>query len=670
MECLECKSMGKHVEFTKACSLGTHLWKTHGMSSQEYYDKYLAKPGDGKCPVCGNPTLFRSLGKGYLEFCGKKCAANHIANDAKRNAHKVNAMKSTMRREYNVENPALLDSVKEKRKNTIKERYGVEFYSQHPDFKERYHDGCFNKFGEISYARTAEWLERVKKTNNEKYGADFWVKNRLNISIDYYTRELAKYGCRLLSHPDKVHLTYVCDKCGNTMDDTTFFVNCRLHLNSTPCSHCVPKRNFRSLSEMNVEKFINSLGVETTHYERGFLDEYGADIVCENEKVIVEYDGLHWHTDEFHDEKYHLQKTEYASEQGYHLVHIFSDEWERHEDIVKSRLCQLLHREIPGVSRKIYARDCSIVEVTAEAAREFNEKCHIQGSCSDKYRYGLIYENELVALMTFGLSRYADDEMELLRYCNDLYTRVIGGAGKLLNRFLQDRRLPHGVSLVTYADRRWSGDDAFYSKIGFTRVGVTEPNYYYVNVDVRESRLKYQKHKLVEMGFDPAKSEREIMKSLGMHRIYDCGNYKYRLDDAGHGASDEGNTSRKEEPELPVYTNAEGNAVDTSTSTPRKHKKITRMVPDSEVAAEYDELVRPFNCRVIHVDKRKNAKLLCNRCGRISKVFVPILRFRAENGVFPCGYCIPEHPERVPRDENGRMILDDNERPTTEVNGA
>jgi hypothetical protein len=367
------------------------------MSSQEYYVKYLAKPGDGKCPVCGKPTLFRSLGQGFREFCGKKCAAQYIANDTGRNAHKVNALKSTMQREYNVENPALLDSVKEKRKNTMKERYGVEFYSQHPDFKERCHDGCFNKFGEISYARTAEWLERVKKTNNEKYGADFWVKNRLNISIDYYTRELAKYGCRLLSHPDKVHLTYVCDKCGNTMDDTTFFVNCRLHLNSTPCSHCVPKRNFRSLSEMNVEKVINS--------------------------------------------------------------------------------------------------------------------------------------------------------------------------------------------------------------------------------------------------------------------------------DAGHAASDEGNTFRKEEPELPVYTNVEGDAAGTSIITPRKPKKNTRMVPDSEIAAEYDELVRPFNCRVIHVDKRKNAKLLCNRCGQISKVFVPILRVRAENGVFPCGYCIPEHPEKVPRDENGRMILDDIERPT-EVNDA
>ena len=80
MECLECKSKGVHTEFSKACSMGTHLWKTHGMSSQEYYDKYLAKSGDGKCAECGSPTNFRSLGQGYKEFCCKKCAAIHIAD--------------------------------------------------------------------------------------------------------------------------------------------------------------------------------------------------------------------------------------------------------------------------------------------------------------------------------------------------------------------------------------------------------------------------------------------------------------------------------------------------------------------------------------------------------------------------------------------------------------
>lgn len=527
MQCLVCKDEGKCVEFAKACSMGTHLWKTHGMSSQQYYDKYLAKPGDGKCAECGKPTLFRTLGKGYLEFCGKRCAAKHIASDATRNAHKVSAMKETMMAQYNVDNAAQLDSVKAKRKETMVNRYGVEYYSQCPDFKLKYHDSCFERFGEISYAKTPEWLERVKKTNNEKYGADFWIKNRLAISTAYYNKEFEPYNCRVLAHPDKVHLTYVCDVCGSTMEDTIFYVNARLHVKTTPCYHCFPKHNYRSGSEINLENFVKTLGIEPSHHERNFIGEYGADIVCEDEKVIIEFDGLHWHTDEFHDRNYHLLKTEYAESIGYHLIHVFSDEWEQHEDIVKSRLCQVLRKNIPNKTRKIYARDCEIMEVSSEISREFMDRCHIQGYCSDKYRYALMHDGKPVAMMTFGQSRFSPNEIELLRYCNDLYTSVIGGASRLLKYFLRNHPIPDGTRLVTYADRRWSGPNNYYPKLGFVLDSVTEPNYFYVNGNVRESRMKYQKHKLVELGYNANMSEHEITESIGLHRIYDCGNFKY-----------------------------------------------------------------------------------------------------------------------------------------------
>lgn len=527
MECLACKANGKHTEFEKACSLGTHLWKTHGLKPKEYYDKYMATPGEGKCAECGAPTSFRSIGQGYKEFCSKKCAAKHIANDVERNAHKSAAYKQTMQSTYGVDNCAQIEAAKEKRKDTMVERYGVRFYSESPDFKYKYRETCMERYGQISYALTDEYRERVLKTNNEKYGADHWSKARLSISTERYSTEFAKYDCEVLAHPDKVHLSYRCNKCGNTMDDTIFFVNCRLHLNTTPCSHCFPKRNFRSCSETNLDKFVQSLGVDTTHHERWFLGEYGADIVCEAEKVIIEYDGLHWHTDEFHDKRYHLDKTEYAESMGYQLIHIFSDEWEQHEDIVKSRLCRVLNREIPGVTRRIYARDCEVAQVEPSVADRFLERGHLQGACVSQYRYGLKYGDELVALMTFGQSRFAEDEIEMLRYCNALYTAVVGGAGRLLKHYLSEHPVSEGKTLVTYADRRWSGSGNYYPKLGFELDGVTEPNYYYVNGGVRESRMKYQKHKLVALGYSPDRSEREIMESLGMHRIYDCGNFRY-----------------------------------------------------------------------------------------------------------------------------------------------
>ena len=527
MKCLACECEGKQVEFEKACSFGTHIWKTHGLKPKEYYDKFLRKPGEGCCAECGSPTSFRTIPQGYKEFCSKKCAAKYIAGNKERNAHKLEAYKKTMQDSYGVDNCAKLQSVKDKRQDTMVERFGVRFYSELPNFKEVYHDSCFAKFGEISYARTAEYRERVIKTNNERYDADYWSKNRLRISSDRYRSEFAKYNCELVHHPDKVHLTYKCNDCGHTMDDTIFFVNCRLHLHTTPCSYCFPKRSFRSCSEVNLEKFVQSLGIDTSHHERGFLGEYGADIVCEPERVIIEYDGLHWHSDEYHDNNYHLDKTEYAESKGYQLIHVFSDEWEQHPDIVKSRLCRILHKEMPGITRRIFARKCDIVEVDNAEEVAFLDRCHIQGSCSSKYRYGLRYEGELVALMTFGPSRFAENEIELLRYCNALYTAVVGGASRLLSYYLREHPIENNQKLVTYADRRWSSMNNYYSRLGFVLDRVTEPNYYYINSGIRESRLKYQKHKLVELGYDASKTEKEIMASIGMHRIYDCGNYRY-----------------------------------------------------------------------------------------------------------------------------------------------
>lgn len=85
---------------------------------------------------------------------------------------------------------------------------------------------------------------------------------------------------------------------------------------------------------------------------------------------------------------------------------------------------------------------------------------------------------------------------------------------------------PEITNIVSYADRRWSVGN-LYEKLEFTKMKNTEINYFYIRQYERESRMKYQKHKLVAMGADPNKTEHEIMQSLKYYRIYDCGNIKF-----------------------------------------------------------------------------------------------------------------------------------------------
>ena len=102
----------------------------------------------------------------------------------------------------------------------------------------------------------------------------------------------------------------------------------------------------------------------------------------------------------------------------------------------------------------------------------------------------------------------------------------MGGASKLFAHFIKET----GISdVISFADRRWSSSQSMYSTIGFVQEYITEPAYFYVNNDVRESRMKYQKHMLVSPGYDESKTEHQIMLDRGLYRIYDVGHFKYKF---------------------------------------------------------------------------------------------------------------------------------------------
>lgn len=71
MKCIIC---------SKTCNvLGNHLIE-HKLYVKEYYDKYLRKPKEGKCIICGKDTKFKTLKIGYI---GKYCSPNCMYSDKK-----------------------------------------------------------------------------------------------------------------------------------------------------------------------------------------------------------------------------------------------------------------------------------------------------------------------------------------------------------------------------------------------------------------------------------------------------------------------------------------------------------------------------------------------------------------------------------------------------------
>lgn len=378
----------------------------------------------------------------------------------------------------------------------------------------------------LSTEQLQAWRNKRVETIKSKSGKGISaidLASRIAKSVQHFKDYLKKCDCVLDQYDqDTKRVTFTCNKCHTT--DT--FVRSLLDRYARTsdykiCHTCNSK--YSSKPEQEILDYTKSIYTGSIlSRDRQLLAGVELDIVIPDKNLAIEHDGLYWHNENVVSWDYHIKKTDLCEECGYQLIHIFGDEWQDKKEIVKSRISGLL-----GKNDRIFARKCEVRQVDSRTTTEFLNDSHIQGTCSSKYHYGLYYENELVSLMTFGKSRFAKDEFELLRFCNRLYTNVVGGASRLLNHFLQDH--PEIKKLTSYADRRWSKGN-LYESIGFKKIHVTDPAYFYIVNGIRENRVKYQKHKLIADGADPSKTEHEIMKERHCPRIYDCGTIKYQFE--------------------------------------------------------------------------------------------------------------------------------------------
>jgi hypothetical protein len=313
---------------------------------------------------------------------------------------------------------------------------------------------------------------------------------------------------------------YECRDCEYLFAPTTYSNRFGTFLKAIEIAEVPLNEKNRSVAEKDLFNYISSIykgKIESSN--RSVLGGKEIDILIPDKRLAIEYNGLFWHNEDRIGKYYHLDKSALAFRKGYHLVHVFENEWLYKQDIVKSRLSSLL-----GVNSTIYARKCKIVEITSAEAKDFLEKNHIQGNAYGSVRYGLIYENSLVSLMTFSKPRFNKKyDYELLRFCNKLNTNVIGGASKLFKYFLKNIECE---SIISYSDARWNTGD-LYIQLGFEFLHRSEPNYWYFDMKNQlYSRVKFQKHKLENIleKFDPDLTEVENMKKNGYNRIFDCGN--------------------------------------------------------------------------------------------------------------------------------------------------
>lgn len=389
------------------------------------------------------------------------------------------------------------------------------------------------KFSDASRQKMVESanrrVERQRKTGFPFVSPSAILKRKETNKTKILDKFEQKYNISILERnklDDREGYSYRfrCNTCGSESPE-------QFHHQYFICATCYPSE--KSQCELEIKKFLEEHNIHVETNNRSILSSNRElDIFIPSANVAIEYNGLYYHSENAFgkDRKYHLSKTEECESLGIQLIHIFEDEWLMKKEIVMSKLLQKCQK---FNQRKIFARNCTIQSITKSESDLFLNQYHLQGKDTSKIRYGLFYDNELIAVMTFGkqnLSRgiYSPQEntYELVRFASRHDVLCVGGASKLFKKFIADYS---PKSIISYADRRWSTQNSVYPKLGFTFDHYTQPSYWYIpkGYQVRRHRFNFTKKKVIEMGGDPNLTEWENMKLFGYDRIWDCGHLKY-----------------------------------------------------------------------------------------------------------------------------------------------
>jgi predicted nucleic acid-binding Zn ribbon protein len=494
------------------------------------------------CKVCGKPI--KTIGK---TTCSVQCRVELSRVNGSLSLSKQKA-KDTIMSKYGVDNVRKIPGVEQRRKQTmldrygqlisprtqqassdrvphlnelgrqtLMERYGVTNPGQLPDHRKKSQATLVKKHGVDNYFHSQEFQQRRQQRVEQHwrmFGGDKITDNSVSAASDDLQA--------LHANPNN-RIDFSCQDCGQQHQLASETFKYRINKFGHACTNCLGI-NRGSAAEAAVADFVSSLGFATQRNIR-LLDGQEIDIFVPSRNLAIEYNGLFWHNDLKINKRYHSQKTAAAAQRGITLIHIFEDEWVHSPDIVKSRLRNLLG----CVDQVVHARKCTVKPVDSQTARQFLDQNHIQGHSPSTVKLGLFNGDQLVSLMTFALPNRAKGQRskkdqqcwELARFASVLDTRVVGGASRLFSHFV---RQYNPDQVLSFADLRWSTGNV-YQQLGFQYQGCTALGYWYV--DLANCR-RVHRFALRKNSQDRAElTEYENRLAQGYLRIWDCGHSRW-----------------------------------------------------------------------------------------------------------------------------------------------
>lgn len=174
--------------------------------------------------------------------------------------------------------------------------------------------------------------------------------------------------------------------------------------------------------------------------------------------------------------------SEYSKALAHNSFVVYEDWWIANPEIVISKI-----KSKCGLSKRIFARKTIIQRIDKIQSDLFLNDNHIYGAVKSKYKIGLFYNKELVAVATFSPQRNLNvgRSVELVRFCSKKGTIIVGGLDKLLKFYEKEFNPNH---IMTYIDKDWGSGSGFL-KLGYTITSERKPIQFCVDVVIGKRKI-------------------------------------------------------------------------------------------------------------------------------------------------------------------------------------
>lgn len=361
---------------------------------------------------CGNPARPRKTVATFDATCSKKCelvlfsktsASRYGTANPNQSEEIQYKIRNTNLMRYGTEYTGSVAEFREKGKQTTLERYGVDHYSKTDEFKNRMREFSLGKYGTENPFQSEEVKDLSRKTMIEKYGVEYSMQskdimdkavetNLVRYGVEHYSKTMesklrrmdtlgSRYG---VTHPSRIGmnretvgvlddpeaLTDLFEERGAILGakdlqvhPSTIYDNMHRHGIGDNIT------GGGSAGETELFEEILKLFPDAERSNRTIISPKEIDIIIPSLRVGIEYNGLWWHSTA-HKSLEHLQeKTNLAESSGWHMIHVFEDEWVTDKEKTMARIIKAI--------KGGYTEDCVHADFRYDSASKLQEDGYI-----------------------------------------------------------------------------------------------------------------------------------------------------------------------------------------------------------------------------------------------------------------------------------------------------